>query len=80
MPSKQAIRAALPALAAQVHARPIIAVFGGTSGIGEAIARKLVGLTQDPELHLIGRNARAAERIITDLRQTKPAGKYLFHA
>lgn len=80
MPSIDAVRAALPALAAQIPKSPTLVVCGGTSGLGEAIARKVVSLSDKPDVHLVGRNASAASAIIADLKRDKPEGKYEFHA
>lgn len=67
-------------LAARMPTSPTIVCIGGTSGIGEAIARKLTSLVEQPDVHLVGRNESAASQIIADLKQAKPAGSYHFHA
>lgn len=70
----------MPALAAQIPKAPTVVVCGGTSGIGEAMARKLVSLSEQPKVHLVGRNAAAADAIIADLKREKPDGDYAFHS
>lgn len=80
MPSIDAVRAALPGLSSQIPKDATIVVCGGTSGIGEAMARKLVSLADKPDVHLVGRNAAAADAIIADLKRDKPEGRYAFHA
>jgi len=60
---------------------PTIVSVGGTSGIGEALVRKLVSLASgDPQVHIVGRSASAADRIMSDLRAVKPSGTFEFHA
>jgi NAD(P)-dependent dehydrogenase (short-subunit alcohol dehydrogenase family) len=80
MPSIDAVRSALPGLASQIPKQATIVVCGGTSGIGEAMARKLALLAEKPDVHLVGRNAVAANAIIADLKRAKPEGSYSFHA
>lgn len=80
MPSHSVVQAALSSLSARLPASPTIVCVGGTSGIGEAIARKFASLVEKPNIHLIGRSESAASKIIADLKAEKPAGSYHFHA
>ena len=83
MPSHSAVVSALPTLASAYKGMqsPTIVSVGGTSGIGEALVRKLVSLASgDPQVHIVGRSASAADRIMSDLRAVKPSGTFEFHA
>lgn len=69
--------------ASLVKAQPLVAVFvGGTAGIGEYSVRALAA-THGKEgkglrLYIVGRNAIAAEKIITDCTQVCPSGHFRF--
>lgn len=80
MPSTSTVQAALTSLAARSPSSPTIICVGGTSGIGEAIARVFTPLVKKPDVHIVGRSETAASKIIADLKQDKPDGTYHFHA
>jgi NADP-dependent 3-hydroxy acid dehydrogenase YdfG len=51
---------------------------GGTSGIGEFTLKAFVRSTVSPRVYLVGRNASAADRIITECRTLNKDGKVEF--
>ena len=69
--------------AALVKTQPIVAVFvGGTAGIGASSVRALAAAhgTQGRGLrvYIVGRNAKAAEALISDCRRLSPQGQFNF--
>lgn len=69
--------------AALVSSQPLVAVFvGGTSGIGSHTIRSLA-VTHGKDgkglrAYIIGRNAKAAENIISECQKSCPAGQFHF--
>ena len=59
---------------------PTIICVGGTSGIGESIAKRYARISTDPEIHLVGRNENEAKRIIQELKVENASGQYKFHS
>jgi NADP-dependent 3-hydroxy acid dehydrogenase YdfG len=80
MPSTSTVKSALANLAHRLPVSPTIVCVGGTSGIGEAIARKFTSITSKPNIHIVGRSENAANKIISDLKEVNPNGSYQFHA
>ncbi|KXX73308.1 putative short-chain type dehydrogenase/reductase VdlC [Madurella mycetomatis] len=61
------------------HATGFIAVIvGGTSGIGEAMVRAMAKHANGAVVYVIGRNAEAANRILTDCRNQCPSSRFEF--
>lgn len=59
----------------------LTAVFlGATSGIGQSALRQLAqaSVHKAPRVYIVGRNARAAEPFLAELRQTNPSGTFVF--
>ena len=54
--------------------------FGGTAGIGAALALKYATHSKDPTIHLVGRNVQAADELISRMRDMNPTGTYAFHS
>lgn len=68
---------------ALVKRQSVVAVFvGGTAGIGEFGARGLAKTHSEQgkglRIYIVGRNTKAAERIIADCRQLCPQGQFIF--
>ena len=68
---------------ALVKAQPLVAVFvGSTSGIGEYSVRALAARHADQgrglRLYIVGRNAEAAKKSITDCSNLCPNGRFRF--
>ena len=66
-----------------VKSQPLVAVFvGGTSGIGEATIRVLATTHTDQgkglRLYIVGRNAAAAEKTISECVRVCPKGQFRF--
>ena len=66
-----------------VKTQPLVAVFvGGTGGIGEYTIRTLAATHSDQgkglRLYIVGRNADAAENILSDCAQICPEGQFRF--
>ncbi|KAG8861331.1 hypothetical protein FRC20_011476 [Serendipita sp. 405] len=86
LPSKSSILAATKANATyKPLTRPVALFFGGTSGIGQAMAEQLAQQTNGrAHIILFGRNEEAAKRIIAGFPHTDPsmseqdASKYEF--
>ncbi|TFL00320.1 hypothetical protein BDV98DRAFT_112138 [Pterulicium gracile] len=76
MPSLQAARASNAKLHLQY---PIAVVVGGTNGIGAALALKIAEYSKNPNIHIVGRNATAAEKVLASLRSANKEGVYTFH-
>ncbi|KAL9111767.1 MAG: hypothetical protein Q9227_003826 [Pyrenula ochraceoflavens] len=65
--------------------QPFVAVFvGGTAGIGEYSVRSLAfnyakyGTDKGLRVYVVGRNANAAEKILSDCREICPSGNFRF--
>ena len=65
--------------------QPFVAVYvGGTAGIGEYAVRALAanyakhGQETGPRVYVVGRNVKAATKIIADCRTTCPSGEFNF--
>lgn len=78
MPSLGAIRSTAKSSYIPLSSPTIICV-GGTAGIGEHIARRLASLSENPEIHIVGRSETAANTIIRELQEQYPGGRYQFH-
>lgn len=53
-------------------------IVGGTSGIGEAMVRAMAKHANAAVVYVIGRNAEAANRILTDWRNQCPSSRFEF--
>jgi short-subunit dehydrogenase len=51
---------------------------GATSGIGEYTAKAFVQNTISPRVYIVGRNASAAERIVSECKTLNPGGAVEF--
>lgn len=76
----EAIRAATKSL---LQSQPLVAAFvGGTSGIGEytvrALANSYPGEGDGLRVYIVGRNAKAAQKIISDCIRLCPKGQFDF--
>jgi len=77
------LEAVRTANAALVKARPLVGVFfGGTAGIGELTVRALAtthGATgRGLRVYIVGRNQKAADKIISECQQACPPGHFRF--
>ena len=66
-----------------VQTQPLVAVFiGGTSGIGEYAIHALAATHSNQgkglRVHIVGRNAKAAEKTISDCLRVCPRGQFRF--
>lgn len=62
----------------QHTARFIAVIVGGTSGIGEALVRAMAKHANAAVVYIVGRNAEAADRILTDCRNQCPSSRFEF--
>jgi len=56
----------------------IAVIAGGTSGIGEAMVRALGKHANAAAVYVVGRNAEAADRILSDCRDQCPSSRFEF--
>jgi short-subunit dehydrogenase involved in D-alanine esterification of teichoic acids len=62
------------------HLKNPVGVFvGGTSGIGEHTALAFVQHSHNPTVYIVGRNAAAAENIITEMQRLNPSNDAKFY-
>jgi NAD(P)-dependent dehydrogenase (short-subunit alcohol dehydrogenase family) len=79
MPIMVTLEAIRSSLAHFQHTAGFVAVVvGGTSGIGEAMVRAMAKHASGAVVYIVGRNAEAADRIITDCRALGPSSRFEF--